>query len=62
MRIYVAGKEIFLCPNCRAIWGDWRYGFAKKHGSLSHSAKYMSEIRKLFELFCSTRKEKVQFT
>jgi hypothetical protein len=57
MRVHIAGKEIFLCPSCRAIWGDLRYGFVK-----NHSKTTMNEISKLFESFCRSRKEKVQFT
>jgi hypothetical protein len=62
MRVYVAGREIFLCPNCRKIWGEWRYKFAMKHGTLTHSKRYLSEVRQLFDLFCRSRKEKVEFT
>jgi hypothetical protein len=44
------------------MWGENRLKLARKYGTLTRSKRYMEEVRKSFALFCSTRKEKVQFT
>jgi len=59
MRVHVAGKEYLLCISCRAIWGDIRYGFNKKYGTLTKSKIYMEAITKAYEEFKLSRVEKV---
>ena len=62
MEIHVAGKQIFLCPSCRALWADMRYGFIKKYGRDVRDKSYQRKLWKVFEIFCLTRREKVEFT
>lgn len=62
MRVFIAGKETFLCPPCRKEWGEIRLKLAIKYGTLTRSKRYMAEVRRLGDLFCRSRREKVEFT
>ena len=62
MRVYIAGKETFMCPKCRKEWGEIRLKLARKYGTLTRSKRYLDEVRRLGDAFCRSRREKVEFT
>lgn len=62
MRVFIAGQETFLCPTCRKQWGEIRMKLNRRYGTLTRSKKYLAEVRRLGDLFCRSRREKVEFT